>query len=112
MSFLRRAEGEAWPDLSDARLVEDPEWLAPFLVGKTRLDEIGADDLADALHALLPWDLARRLDAEAPTHFRAPTGTAAPIDYEAEGGPVDRAEGAGAVRPRPSIPRSPAARSR
>ncbi len=87
VSFLRRAEGDVWPDLTDARLIEDPEWLAPFLVGKTRLDEIGPDDLANALHALLPWDLARRLDAEAPTHFEAPTGTAAPIDYEAEGGP-------------------------
>ena len=66
----------------------DPGWLAPFLSGKTRLDEIGADDLAEALGAALPWDLARRLDDEAPTHFRAPTGTQAPIDYEAEGGPA------------------------
>ena len=35
-----------------------------------------------------PGTLARRLDDEAPTHFQAPTGTAAPIDYEAEGGPA------------------------
>ena len=40
------------------------------------------------MHALLPWDLARRLDADAPTHFEAPTGTCAAIDYEAEGGPT------------------------
>ncbi len=86
--FLRRAEGEAWPDLSDEALAADPGWLAPFLVGKTKLDEIGADDLASALDAALPWDLARRLADEAPTHFQAPTGTAAPIDYEAEGGPT------------------------
>ncbi len=86
--FVRRAEGDAWPDLSDERLAEDPDWLAPFLNGKTRLDEIGADDLSNALHALLPWDLARRLDEAAPTHFEAPTGTAAAIDYEAEGGPA------------------------
>ena len=86
--FLRRAEGEAWPDLSDEVLGADPGWLAPFLVGKTKLDEIGADDLASALEAALPWDLARRLPQEAPTHFQAPTGTAAPIDYEAEGGPA------------------------
>ena len=64
------------------------ELLAPFLAGKTRLDEIGADDLGKALGAALPWDLARRLDDEAPTHFRAPTGTQAPIDYKAEGGPA------------------------
>ncbi len=86
--FLRRAEGEPWPDLSDERLARDPEWLASFLIGKTRLDEIGADDLAQAVGALLPWDLTRRLDEEAPTNFLAPTGTAAPIDYEAEGGPA------------------------
>ncbi len=86
--FLRRAEGEAWPDLSDERLARDPEWLAPFLLGKTRRDDIGADDLSEALRAMLPWDLSRRLDDEAPTHFHAPTGTAAPIDYEADGGPA------------------------
>jgi ATP-dependent helicase HrpB len=86
--FLRRAVGEAWPDLSDEALVADTNWLAPFVVGKTKLDEISADDLSSALDAALPWDLARRLNDEAPTHFRAPTGTAAPIDYEAEGGPA------------------------
>jgi ATP-dependent helicase HrpB len=86
--FLRRAEGEAWPDLSDEALAADPGWLAPFLVGKTKLDEISADDLASALDATLPWDLAQRLADAAPTHFQAPTGTAAPIDYEAEGGPA------------------------
>lgn len=88
VAFLRRAEGEPWPDLSDERLARDPNWLAPSLLGKTRLDEIGEDEFSAALRALLPWELARRLDAEAPTHFLAPTGTAAPIDYEAEGGPA------------------------
>jgi ATP-dependent helicase HrpB len=86
--FLRRADGDSWPDLSDEALARDPEWLAPFVAGKTRLDEIGADDLSEALRAALPYELARRLDAEAPTHFRAPTGTEAPIDYEAEEGPA------------------------
>jgi ATP-dependent helicase HrpB len=86
--FLRLAEGDAWPELSDERLVRDPEWLAPFLSGKTRLSDIGADDLGEALRAALPWELARRLEEEAPSHFHAPTGTVAPIDYAAEGGPA------------------------
>ena len=67
---------------------DDPNWLAPFLLRKTRLDEIDADDVGQALRARLPWELTGRLDEEAPTHFHAPTGTAAPIDYEAEGGPA------------------------
>ena len=87
--FLRRAEGEEWPDLSDEALdatVED--WLAPHLVGKTGLAEIGTDDLSEALKALLPWPLQRRLDAEAPTHIEVPTGSRIPIDYGAEEGPA------------------------
>jgi ATP-dependent helicase HrpB len=86
--FLRRAEGDVWPDLSDAAVAEDPAWLAPFLLGKTGLDEIGAEDLSGALRATIPWELARRIDTEAPASFRAPTGTEAPIDYDAEGGPA------------------------
>ena len=87
VAFLRRAEGEPWPDLSDAALVSSPDWLAPALFGKSRLEELSDEDFGDALRALLPHALARRLEAEAPTHFIAPTGTAAPVDYEAEGGP-------------------------
>jgi ATP-dependent helicase HrpB len=86
--FLRASEGEEWPDLSDAALVKSAaEWLVPSLGRKTSLSEITPDEIDTALHALLPWPLARRLDAEAPTHFEAPTGSRVPIDYEAEGGP-------------------------
>jgi ATP-dependent RNA helicase HrpB len=86
--FLRGSEGDSWPDLSDAALAKSArEWLAPALVAKTALAEFTADELEQALHAMLPWAAKRRLDAEAPTHFEAPTGSLVPIDYEAEGGP-------------------------
>jgi ATP-dependent helicase HrpB len=86
--FLRASERGSWPDLSDAALADTAgEWLAPALAGKTGLNEITADEFATALHEQLPWALRRRLDAEAPTHFEAPTGSHVPIDYAAEGGP-------------------------
>src|SRR6266436_7403563 len=86
--FLRRAEGDEWPDLSDAALAATAaDWLAPALAGKTALGELASEDLAQALQGLLPWTLRRRLDAEAPTHFTAPSGSAVPIDYEAQEGP-------------------------
>ena len=86
--FLRASEGDAWPDLSDAALAGTAnEWLAPILLSKTGIDQITVDEFDTALRALLPWPLPRRLDAEAPTHFEAPTGSRVPIDYEAEGGP-------------------------
>jgi ATP-dependent helicase HrpB len=89
VQFLRKAEGDEWPDLSNDALARSAaEWLAPFLTGKTALAQIGADDLSVALDTLIPWNLRKRLDAEAPTHFTAPTGSAVPIDYEAEQGPT------------------------
>jgi ATP-dependent helicase HrpB len=82
VGFLRRAEGEVWPDLSDEALAKTAgEWLAPFLSGKNSIAQIGADDLEAALKALLPFELQRRLDREAPTHFTAPTGSSLAVDY-------------------------------
>src|ERR1700754_831333 len=87
--FLRKAEGEGWPDLSDAALAATgQEWLAPALYDKTSLKDFSGGDLSDAMMNLLPWDLRARLEREAPTHFEAPTGTALAIDYEAEQGPT------------------------
>jgi ATP-dependent helicase HrpB len=87
VTFLRQAEGEEWPDLSDAALAADAGWLAAALADKTALAELSADELTAAVTALLPWNLRRRLDAEAPTHFVAPTGSRVPIDYVAPEGP-------------------------
>jgi ATP-dependent helicase HrpB len=88
VNFLRASEGEPWPDLSDASLGNAAgEWLAPTLAGKTALAEITTDELEAALHERIAWPLRRRLEAEAPTHFVAPTGSRVPIDYAAEGGP-------------------------
>jgi ATP-dependent helicase HrpB len=89
ITFLRKAEGDSWPDLSDAALAADSEnWLVPVLYDKISLKELSAGDLSDALMGLLPWELRARLEREAPTHFEAPTGTMLAIDYEAEQGPT------------------------
>ncbi|MBX9651482.1 MAG: ATP-dependent helicase HrpB [Xanthobacteraceae bacterium] len=87
--FLRKAEGDSWPDLSDAALAAASEnWLVPALYEKISLKEFSPGDLSDAMMGLLPWDLRARLEREAPTHFEAPTGTMLAIDYEAEQGPT------------------------
>ena len=57
-------------------------------IDKTARSEMSAEQLSDAVTALAPWNLRRRLDAEAPTHFTAPSGSVVPIDYEAEQGPT------------------------
>lgn len=87
IGFMRRAEGPepGWPDLGDAALAETArDWLAPCLEGKSALVQISSADLQAAIEALLPWDLRRRLDEAAPTHFEAPTGSRIAIDYSGD----------------------------
>lgn len=87
--FLRRAEGDSWPDVSDDGLIaRRDDWLVPALYDKIALKDISPGDLSDALMALLPWEMRARLEREAPTHFEAPTGSVLAIDYEAEQGPT------------------------
>lgn len=86
-AFLH-ARDPAWPDLGDAALLDRlDEWLTPVLVGLRGLNGLKPDVLDGALRALVPWDQQRRLDAEAPARWTAPTGNSFAIDYAAEGGP-------------------------
>ncbi len=91
VAFLRAAEGPgtALPDLSDEALSSTVgDWLAPFLMYATKLADIDAGVLDQALEVLIPWEAKRKLDAEAPTHFEAPTGNRHPIDYDGPGAPA------------------------
>jgi ATP-dependent helicase HrpB len=85
VKFLRRLEGEPWPELSDAAALDA---AAPALAGKRSLDELTAEEFGAALRGLLPWPLLGRLDEEAPTHFTTVSGERLAVDYEAENGPA------------------------
>ena len=88
VAFLRQND-DAWPDLSDAALKPTvEEWLGSFLSGKSRASEVDAETLENALHTLVPRQMRGRLDAEAPTHFDAPTGNRFALDYEAADAPA------------------------
>ncbi|CAN4277514.1 ATP-dependent helicase HrpB [Pseudoxanthomonas sp. LjRoot125] len=70
------------PDLSDAALVATLDtWLKPAFAGKTRLDALGEDDLANALKSGLDWSLRQRIDALAPTRITVPSGMERRIEY-------------------------------
>jgi ATP-dependent helicase HrpB len=88
IAFLRAQGEEDWPDLSDLALTGSAEaWLAPLVNGLTSLSQISSSGLDEAIRALVPWSLRRRLDAEAPEAWTAPTGSRCLIDYGALGGP-------------------------
>ncbi len=83
VALMRSLENEVWPDWSDEALSDNLDWLP--LAGVTRLKDV---DVATALLNALPYELRRRLDAEAPARFLTPAASSLAIDYTAEGGPA------------------------
>ncbi len=87
--FLRRDDSTSWPDVSERGLLASMEdWLAPWLGGLTRGDQLARVDLRAALRALLTREQQRRLDAWAPTHLTVPSGSHIALDYTHPDGPV------------------------
>ncbi|MFC5385855.1 ATP-dependent helicase HrpB [Aquamicrobium segne] len=85
LAWLRQGLGEPWPDMADAALLSRlEEWLLPFLTGSAALSSVSGGDLKAGLSLLVPYDLQRRINALAPTHFAAPSGSHVPIRYDGE----------------------------
>ena len=88
IALMRGIEPEGdWPDLSDAALSANTEWLLAHLHGLTRLAELDRLDLAAILRGQLAYAQAARLDQALPTELRLPHGRAR-VDYT---GPVPTA---------------------
>ncbi len=81
---LLARDGADMPDLSDAALLADPDWLLPWLGGKRTEADLRALDLTAALKSLLSWDQGQLADRQAPAHFTTPLGRHIPIDYEGD----------------------------
>ena len=85
IGWMRKVEGEAWPDVSDAALAASVrDWLAPHLHGRTRLGELRGLEVTALLLDALPWDRRRALDAALPPRLALPAGRSAAIDYARE----------------------------
>jgi ATP-dependent helicase HrpB len=83
VNFLQRELGEPWPLWSDKELVNTAsEWLAPFLIGMTSIEEVRSLDMNVLLRSMLPWPVGSQLDELAPTHFVAPSQKTIAIDYD------------------------------
>ncbi len=78
-----------WPEVGDDALTNTlSDWLGPYLAGITRLSDLPAAVLGDALHAMLSWTQRSLLDAELPTRLTVPSGHAITLDYKAGEAPV------------------------
>ncbi|MBD9526500.1 ATP-dependent helicase HrpB [Paracoccus sp. PAR01] len=70
--------------VDDDSLLEDADWLLPWL-GKVRTaSDLKGLDLTEALKARIGWDGQQKLNQAAPAHFVTPLGRKVPIDYDHE----------------------------
>ncbi|MEO8366909.1 MAG: ATP-dependent helicase HrpB [Pseudoxanthomonas sp.] len=78
-----------FPDLSDEALLASlTEWLQPAFAGKTRLDALGEDELAEALKSRMEWSQRQRIDQLVPVRIVVPSGMERRIEYTHGQAPV------------------------
>ncbi|HEX8393740.1 MAG TPA: ATP-dependent helicase HrpB [Longimicrobium sp.] len=88
MRFLHRHDA-TWPDVSDEALAATlNDWLAPYVYGMTRLDDLHRLDPPELLLGMVGWERRAALDALAPSHVEVPSGSRIPIDYGDPDAPV------------------------
>ncbi|MDE2446011.1 MAG: ATP-dependent helicase HrpB, partial [Alphaproteobacteria bacterium] len=92
ITFLKRVMPElAWPDFSDSALLAAlQDWLTPYLAGMTRKAHLERLDMLAILRALVPYEIASRVEKLAPSRMEVPGGGHYQIDYDVEGDPVLR----------------------
>ncbi|HVR31119.1 MAG TPA: ATP-dependent helicase HrpB [Acidimicrobiia bacterium] len=85
VAFLHRSEPGSWPDWTVESLTRDAgSWLEGWITAATSLDEVRQADVLAALRNSLGHDAARRVDQEAPTTVKLPSGRDVKVDYSGE----------------------------
>jgi ATP-dependent helicase HrpB len=95
IGFLRAAPApgasaeESWPAVADEALGSSLEsWLAPWLDGVTRREQLARVPLEKALRALLSFEQQRALDERAPAQLLMPSGSRVRVDYLGQDAPA------------------------
>ncbi len=90
VELMRQFDSNAdWPDLSDRQLLATLDsWLAPYLTGLKRLNQLKQLHLKEILNSKLSWDQQQQLARQLPTHIKVPSGSNIRIDYSDPQQPV------------------------
>jgi ATP-dependent helicase HrpB len=91
MQYVRGADGETWPDWTDAALIATLElWLLPYIGQCRDLADMRSMDLVMVLQSGLSWDQSTQFSALAPTEFSLPNGRVRKLEYPADMNPLLR----------------------
>lgn len=90
VELMRQLDSRSdWPDLTDSQLQASVDsWLAPYLRGIKRLNQLKSLNLKEILSAKLSWDQQQQLNRQLPTHIKVPSGSNVRIDYSDPQHPV------------------------
>ena len=79
----------AWPAVADGALLESLDaWLAPWLGGITRREQLTRVPLAQALRTQLSFAQQQELESWAPAQLVVPSGSRIRIDYQGDDAPA------------------------
>lgn len=82
MALLRSSLGDAWPDWSEEPLLASLErWLAPYLTGIKRLDQLEKLPLDHYLLSTLNWPQQSEFEQLTPLAIAVPSGKRVTLDY-------------------------------
>lgn len=77
---------EDWPDVRTANLLAtNSEWLAPYLTGVRKPEDLKRIDLKTVLQHHLPFDLQEQLQKLAPEKIKVPSGSMIKLNYQSNG---------------------------
>ena len=80
---LQQWQPNDWKQFDTNALKEDAtQWLKPLLTNKSKISNIDATQLDQAIRNRLDWNQQQQLNAQAPTHINVPSGLDRPIEYQ------------------------------
>ena len=77
-----------WPDFSDKALLENLEWIAPYVAGMSSRQHLGQLNMYTIIKNMLDWPMQQKLEKEVPTHITVPSGSKKPLAYHPGKPPV------------------------
>lgn len=88
VNFLHEWLPRDWPAMTDEALQADLTWLAPFVEGMSRADELKKLDLFTILSSRFSWQQLQDVERLAPSHLEVASGSRIKLRYEPGSPPV------------------------
>ncbi|AWW28741.1 ATP-dependent helicase HrpB [Echinicola strongylocentroti] len=87
LSLRKWTQNNLWPDVSIPSLLQNTEWIAPYLDAVTCTEDFRKLNLLDILHYSLGMDQQQQLEHLAPSRIEVPSGSKIKLHYHPNGEP-------------------------